>query len=324
VAPIDTKTPVGLLRFQDGTAPADQITISTSTMPTPPAGSQYEAWLIADDGEGRISLGIIKFNQNSKGSLSFVDSQGRNLLGIYSALQITTEPNPDPNRNPSNNIAFSAKLPQGGLTHVRHLLYSFGATPNKIGFLRGLDADTKLLTESATQMLASFQSGNKTDVLLQAERMLNLIVGNQSEDHKDWNGNGTIEDPGDGYGLLLNGDNLGYIQGTYTHADLALTSPDASENMLVHGEHVKICADNVSDWTAKLRSQLIDILQSPSSAEDEGAIRQAVAMANQIRNGVDLNGDETIEPSPGEGGAQTAYEHAYYMADMLILTDSKP
>jgi serine/threonine protein kinase len=324
VAPIDATTPVGLLRFQDGTAPADAVTISTSTMPLPAEGSQYEAWLIKDDGEGRISIGVIKFDQENKGSLLFVDSEGRNLLGIYSAVEITVEPNPDSNPNSSNNIAFSAKLPEGGLTHVRHLLYSFGGTPNQIGFIRGLDADTNLLTKLAAQVLASFQSGDDGDVLLQAENMLNIIVGSQSADHKDWNGDGEIDDPGDGYGLLLNGDNLGYIQGSFTHADLAITSPDATDNMLTHGEHVKISATNVSDWTAGLRAQLIDILQNPTGSDREAVIRQAVATANQIRNGVDLNGNERIEPIPGEGGALTAYEHAYYMADMLILPVSTP
>jgi len=323
ISPGDTKAPVGLLRFQDGTAPADAVTISTSTMPPAPTGSQYEAWLIADDGEGRRSLGILKFDQN-KGSLNFVDNEGRNLLGIYSALEVTVEPDPDTNTNTSNNIAFSAKLPEGGRTHVRHLLYSFNATPNQIGFVRGLDADTNLLTQSATQMLDSFLAGNETDVLLQAENMLNVIVGSQSEDHKDWNADGTIGDPGDGYGMLQNVDNLGYIQGTFSHANLAMTAPDATENMLVHGEHVKASADNVSNWTAELRAQLIDIIQNPSSPDREGKIRQAVATANQIRVGVDVNGNETIEPITGEGGALTAYEHAYYMADMEILPASTP
>jgi serine/threonine-protein kinase len=324
VAPIDATAPVGLLRFQDGTAPADAVTISTATMPTPPPGNQYEAWLIEDDGEGRISIGALKFNQDNKGSLTFVDSGGRNLLGTYSALEITIEPDPDPNPNSSNQVAFSVKLPAGGLTHVRHLLYSFGGTPNRIGFIRGLDADTDLLTKLASQVLASFQLGDQEDVLLQAENMLNLIVGSQSEDHRDWNGDGEIDDPGDGYGLLLNGSNLGYIQGSFTHADLAITSPDATDNMLTHGEHVKISANNVSDWTAGLRAQLIGILQNPTGSDREGAIRQAVATANQIRVGVDLNGNESIEPIPGEGGALTAYEHAYYMADMLILPVPRP
>jgi hypothetical protein len=207
---------------------------------------------------------------------------------------------------------------------VRHLLYSFGATPNQTGFIRGLNTDTDLLTQSAAQMLASLEAGNEPDILLQAENMLNLIVGSKSRDHKDWNGDGTTSDPGDGYGLLQNEDNLGYIQGTFTHANLALTSPDATDNMLIHGDHVKISADNVSNWTAELRTQLIDIVQNSAGADREGKIRLAVATANQIRNGVDINGNETIEPITGEGGALTAYEHAYYMADMEILPATPP
>jgi hypothetical protein len=56
----------------------------------------------------------------------------------------------------------------------------------------------------------------------------------------------------------------------------------------------------------------------------EGMIRNAVALSNQIENGYDTNGNENIEPIPGEGGAKTAYEHAYYMADMLIPATTSP
>lgn len=318
IVPINTGEPIGLLRFQDGTAPADKVTLSTSSMPLPPEGNQYEAWLLQDDAEQRFSIGTIAFDAENRGSLSFVDGGGRNLIGTYSALEITTEPN-DGNPNSSNNIAFSVRLPSGGLTHVRHLLYSFSATPNQIGFVRGLDANTNLLTDLSAQMLTAFETGNEAEMLLQAERMLNLAVGNKSvPDYKDWNGNGAIDDPGDGYGLLQNGEQLGYIQGTFSHADLAITSPDATQNMLIHGGHVKACALNVSNWTGQLRAQLIAVFETPAGPERDARVREAVAMANQIRTGVDVNGNENIEPVSGEGGAITAYEHSYYMADMLI------
>jgi hypothetical protein len=321
--PVSAGQPVGLLRFQDGTAPADALTLSTDAMPLPPEGSLYEVWLIQDDGEQRISLGNIKFDEANKGSLNYVDDAGQNLIGKYSSMEITIEPD-DSNPNSSNNVAFSAKLPEDGFTHVRHLLFSFGATPNQIGFIRGLDADTELLADRAAQMLGAFEAGNEADMRLQAENMLNLIAGSKSEDHKDWDGNGTVDDPGDGYGLLLNGDNLGYIQGSYTHADLALTASDANQNMLTHGEHVKICANNISNWTAQLRGLLIDLIANPSNPDRDGVVRQAVAWAKQIREGVDVDGNERVEPIEGEGGALTAYEHAYYMADMLILPAVSP
>jgi hypothetical protein len=97
---------LGLLRFQDGTAPADKVTISTSSMELPPQGKRYEAWLIADDGEQRISIGTIEFDEQRHGSLTFVDGEGRNLLGRYSTLEITTEPDPDPSTNSSNLVVF--------------------------------------------------------------------------------------------------------------------------------------------------------------------------------------------------------------------------
>jgi hypothetical protein len=169
-------------------------------------------------------------------------------------------------------------------------------------------------------MLTSFETRDEADVRSQAERMLNLIVGRQSKNYRDWNEDGNVDDPGDGYGLLLNGENVGYIQGSFTHADLARQSPDASQNMLTHGEHVKICATNMGEGTPQLRDQLMAILGTPLDSPDlEGMIRKAVSLADQIRNGIDVDGNEHVEPVPGEGGATTAYEHTYYMADMVIV-----
>jgi serine/threonine protein kinase len=311
---------VGRLRFQDGTARADQVTISTSSLGPPPQGSKYEAWLIQDDGEQRISIGIIAFDQQNQGSLAHVDGAGQNLLGKYRTVEITREPDPDPSPNSSNDVAFSASLPTDGLTHVRHLLVSFGSTPENVGFVRGLDANTRLLHESAEQLLASFEARDEAELDLHAERMLNVIFGSQSEEYQDWNGDGAVDDPSDGYGLLLNGENAGYIQGTFTHANLSLTAADATQNMLTHGGHVKDCATNLDGWTVQLRDQLRAIVNASfDSPELEGMVREAVALADKIRNGIDVNGDENIEPVPGEGGAVTAYEHAYYMADMVIV-----
>src|SRR5687768_6366847 len=193
---IGEKAAVGRLRFQDGTAPADQVTISTSSLEAPPQGSQYEAWLIQDDGEQRISLGAIAFDRQNQGSLAFVDDNGQNLLGKYRTLEITREPDPDPSPNSSNDVAFSASLPPDGLAHIRHLLVSFNATPEQIGFIRGLDADTLLLHESAQQMLSSFEARDEAGLDLHAERMLNVILGSQSEEYKDWNEDGAVDDPG--------------------------------------------------------------------------------------------------------------------------------
>lgn len=309
---------VGLFRFQDGSAEADQVTFSSRSLPLPPDGNQYEAWLIEDDNEHRISLGIIQFNSDNAASLTYVDSSGQNLLTKYHGVEITIEPNPDNSPNPSNNIAFSAVLPSSGFSHVRHLLSTFSSTPNQTPFIRGLKKDATLVESLSTDMLAALETGDGVTMRLKAEQMLNIILGDQSPDYKDWNGNENIDDPGDGYGLLLNGDNSGYIQGTFTHANLALTSSDATENMLTHGEHVMIAATNLGEWTPQLRDQLFAVLAATSLTDAEDPVRQAVVLANQILNGLDVNGNENIEAVPGEGGAMTAYDHSYYMADIQV------
>jgi serine/threonine protein kinase len=315
---------VAIFRFLDGTAPADQVTLTTVDMPPPSEGSQYEAWLIEESGEQRRSIGLIAFDETGKGSLKYIDTMGRNLLGLYHGVEITIEPEPDPSPNPSNNIAYSMNLPPGGLAHVRHLLSSFGGAPNNTALAQGLKTDANLLNQTAQTMLVSFEAGKEADVRLEAEKMMNIIVGDQSPDYKDWNGDGTVDDISDGYGLLLNGENAGYIQGVYTHANLAATSADATQNMIDHGEHVKISATNLADWSPQLRDQLNVILSASFGPEMEAAVRQAVALANQIENGIDTNGNERIEPIPGEGGALTAYSHAAYMADITIHADSVP
>ena len=321
---IDNQAPLGLLRFQDGTAVGDQVTISTASMLLPSEGNLYEAWLIADDGEQRVSLGPITFDHENKGTLIFVDNDGQNLIGKYHALEITIEPNPDSNPINSSDIAFSVTLPRNGFTHVRHLLFSYGATPNQGSLIHGMDATTKIINQSAEEMLAAFEIGDETNVRLQAEEMLNAIIGNEDPNYKDWNNDGDIDDQSDGFGLLLNGENEGYIQGTISHAGFAAEAGDATENMRIHGKHVQIAANNIAIWTPQLRDQLTSIISAPFDSTLEGLIRQAVSLANQIQNGIDINGNENIEPIDGEGGTNTAYEHAYYMADMSIFASQAP
>ena len=84
-------------------------------------------------------------------------------------------------------------------------------------------------------MLSAYKKGDQSGTRASAEAILNLLSGSESQEHKDWDGDGQTADPGDGYGLSLNGNNLGYIQAVYSHADYASNSPGASQNMIVNG-----------------------------------------------------------------------------------------
>ena len=294
------------------------MTFNATGMPVLESGTQYEIWLLDATGEERRSVGYLQLNQDGSGSTSMVDAEGRNLLGLYHSLEITVEPVPDPSPNPAGDARFAATLPDEGLSHVRHLLVSFSRAPNGAGLLDGLVADSRLLDATARSMLAAYEAGDVAGTRSDAEAMLNLLVGSQSPDHSDWDGDGQIEDPGDGYGLLLNGDNSGYIQGSIAHAEFAASSESATSNMQSHGDHVVVSARNLEAWAPQLRDLLKQVLQSPFDPAMGGLIREAVAISQNMLTGTDLNGNERVEAITGEGGAETAYQHALYMADIVI------
>lgn len=303
----------GVLRFQGN---MDQVTV-TATLPDPAEGTQYEAWLIDDGGEVLISLGVLEKNNTGQFTLTYLDPDSRNLLDGFNRMEITLETNPDASPNPSDTILYSSGVPSGALTHVRHLLVSFPSNPNQTPMTIGLMDTSKLVNDAGQELEKAFESGDQTAMKVHAETIINLIVGNQSSDYRDWDGNGKVNDPSDGFGLLLNGSQTGYIEGTITHSDLSAAAGDATANIKLHGGHTTISAKNVEGWAAQLRDVAKRILESDQITEAD--VRLAVSLASQVYEGIDLDGNESVDPVEGEGGALTAYQHAEYMADMQIL-----
>lgn len=309
--------PIAILRFQNGTAIADQAILIARAMPAPPSGSQYEIWLSGAD--ERVSLGNFSPDKGGKGELTFSQPEGLNLVALYDRVEITMEPDPDPNTEPSGIVAYSFTFPAEGLTHVRYLLSSFPNTPDEKSLIHGLYLDIQAINELAKDMQTTFENGDKAGALQKAEEALNLLAGAQSGDHKDWNGNGQTNDTSDSYGLMLNGSSYGYIQAVYAEADYIINTSGATQYMMENGDIVKACTQNLALWTPQLRGRLLTMLTSTSDAEVSGAIENLVVLADQMLNGIDLDNNGKVDTISGECGAEVAYAYAYYMADMPIL-----
>ena len=310
--------PTGVLHFTDGNDVLDQAALITQAMPSPPSGSRYEVWLV--NGTERLSLGFLSMDGEGKGSLLFDDPLKRNLLAQYSGVEVTVAANEVTDENGSARTAYAYTLPGAALGYLRGLMVSFPTAPGEIGLIHGLATNAGALQSAAQAMRSEFANNNEAGVRQNAESMLNILVGDQNPDlHKDWNGDGQITNPGDGYGFLLNGDHLGYIQAVYSHADYAVNASGASRNIIVHGERVKTCTQNLARWAPELRDQLLAILDAPTLAEMDAEIQRSAELADQILNGIDLNENSMIEPIAGECGVFVAYEFTYQMADMPLL-----
>jgi serine/threonine protein kinase len=317
--PGPTPQSAGILRFADAAGTADQVVLSLTNIPPPATGHQYEAWLVGREGEARVSLGKVELDKNGGAQLTFVDKDGQNLLAQFDRFELTLQPDPDPSTLPSGIVMYSSALPAGALMHIRHLLVAFDDTPNHIGLDVGLLKDAKLVNKATQDMSDAHQKSDFERVLIDAEILVNVIEGKQGEHYGDLDHNSTTSDPSDGYGLLLNGKNNGYIEGTLDHANLAATSPDATAEIKMHAGHVKIAAKDLDDWAAQLRDLSLKVLASKDNAAAADSISKSVALGDRFLNGIDLDGDESVDPVPGEAGAVIAYEHALYMADMPIF-----
>ncbi|HLO31097.1 MAG TPA: protein kinase [Anaerolineales bacterium] len=311
--------PSGILRFENGTALADQATVIAQAMPAPPAGSQYEAWLTS--AKGRISLGVFAPDKTGQGEWVFTSSEGANLLGLYDRVEITIEPKPDTDPKSSGLIAYSFTFPAEGLTHLRYLLVAFPNTPDRAALIQGLYSDIKEIDKVVGEMQNSFEAGDKAAAQQKAESALNRLVGAQSADHKDWNGDGVTESR-KSYGLLPNGSQFGYIRAAYGEADYLTNTAGATQYMISNGAVVKACAQNLASWAPQLRDFLLKTLTPESESEVSAAMQDAVALVDQMLNGIDLDHNGTVDTVAGECGAQIVYQFAYHMADMPLLPTS--
>jgi hypothetical protein len=96
--------------------------------------------------------------------------------------------------------------------------------------------------------------------------------------------------------------------------------PDASLNIVIHGEHVIHSVRNVEGWAVELADLVLQIAAREELGDDTRAlILQSMALSDRMQNGRDLDGNERVEPVPGEGGLLTALDHAIYMLDMSLF-----
>jgi plastocyanin len=318
--PTATSAPsaAGSARFRDNLALSDQMVISVSTLPERAPGKALYAW-ITGAGGAVAALGRITPDANGGIELRYDTPDNQNLLSTYDSVLITQEDLEGTPTAPGSDVALSGQLPPQALVHIRHLLVSFGATPQGIGLEVGLLGQTEELRRHAEFMRDSQAENNLAGVKLHAEHLVNIIEGAKGPNYGDLDKNGQVTNPGDGFGLLQGGDQLGYVQGSRDHAELAAVAPDATEEIKLHAGHVGITAENVKGWVTTMRDKALEIQALGTLEETSRLVQEELALANNVVNGVDLKGDGQILPVPGSGGAITSYQHAQLMAVIPLL-----
>ncbi len=302
----------GALAWRDQVLRNDQVLVSISGLQAPPAGQVYAAWL----GGASASLPLGKLSLGSDpATLTFVSPTNDNLLGAFNQIYVTQSSEAEAQTN-NQNVVLAGALPEKALVHIRHVLFSIGNTPNKIGFALGLRQETDELQRHAQFLNDALQAGDFRLVKVHAEHIANIIDGSGAQ---DLNGDGKVQNPGDGFGLLQNGAQDGYIKGMIDHAKLAADAPDATDAIKLHAGHVQIAGENTRLRIQDIHDRALKIAAAAGIADTQQDVLSIVALTQQAIQGVDANLDEQIGPIPGEGGVLTAYQHAQLMAGIALV-----
>ena len=319
----DENQPVGNVSYFDFNYVLDKATITLSHLPKPKAGTHYEAWYLAESGEIRRNIGSINIDANGVGQLAFTDPNQNNILKSFDQIEITVESDNDPTPNESSGeVVASSVFPPQALIHMRHLLVSFHGVPKEEALIQGLWYATDETDNSVIALNDAFENNDEEIFRLKIEEIINQLVGSaNTTQYRDWNKDGKINDPGDGFGLLGNGkDNeLGYIPTTISHAQFAAEALDATDNIQLHSTQVIICAENMRGWSEQLLEKALQLQEMSFGNDMKPLVEEMHSLSDHALFGVDTNDNGLIEPIVGEGGGDTVYEQAYYMAEMPLL-----
>src|SRR5579859_5264446 len=311
----------GTVRFQDHQQASDRVVVSLTGLATRPVGRALFAWLSDSASGTSLRLGRLVPGADGQATLIYDDPQAANLLSTYDGALITLEDPESTPRAPSGAGILAGQLPPLALIHIRHLLVSFPETPNKTGLEVGLRDQVKELIAHAVLLSQSQAAGSLAGVKLHAEHLVNLIEGVHGRDYGDLNKDGKITNPGDGFGLLPNGDLPGYLLGAQDHADLAAAAADAPATLKDQAAALGITTSNVAEWASTIRDRALALIPARDLQTTAPLVREIGTLAPALLQGV-AGSDGQVRPVRGSGGVRAGYAQAQLMAeiDLQVVT----
>lgn len=304
--------PSGTAAFRDAQGRSDQIAVDLRA-DAPPTGEALFAFLTTLDGSATQSLGVLTVGDGTA-KLTFSAPDGSNLAARFNRLVISREPAGSSPSKPAGPTVFEGVLPGQAFQLLNQLLANGPGLPAQQGYVTGIRLQTDELARHAKFIADAQKSGDLAGVKRHAEHVYNLVAGSLDPKFGDLDGDGRSQNPGDGFGLLQNGAQAGYLRAAGDAATAAKDAADATDAIKAHAEHVLICAQNMQEWAIEARDLALQIAQSADVAAAKQATDRVTLLAQWIQRGDDANGDGEIAPIPGEGGGLVAYEHAQFMA----------
>jgi hypothetical protein len=191
------------------------------------------------------------------------------------------------------------KVPAGAVgTHIGHVVNSFGDTPGNMGLLPVAFAEARTAAQHAG--LAG-KAANLDGMKLHAGHVINAM-------------DPTIVTAGPGLGYGMKKAALAVAN----HIELAAKAAGASQNVIMHAEHIATAARNAAAKADQIIALSQKVQASTTTADATALLSQIVALCDQALNGVDAQGTGRV--SWQTGGLQQAQEHV----DLMLKGEKLP
>jgi plastocyanin len=306
-----------LLQFQNAEAGRlSQVSLDLSELAPAADGKTYAIWLVDDGGQYAL-LGAAAGGQTFK----YNDPDGRNLVGLYSGAALSLEA-------PANvtagglaaptDLVMSGSIPVSIVGLVRQLVVSTEDAPDGKAYDPALNEQAEILATHAQLSLDAIAAGDFAVARIHLEHVNNILVGNESADFGDLNGDGDPQNPGDGFGIWPYAFRIAVVAGT-------IAEPGLPEYIRQAAAGIVACAANISDtWGPEAAALAREGLDAADAAAAEGPGLALKNAANAILSGEDADGSGQIDIAVGECGAAQIYQLSHQLFDIPLTATGAP
>jgi plastocyanin len=171
-------------------------------------------------------------------------------------------------------------------------MFSYEATPSQIGYVPGLRREVEEVLVHAERLAKNMDDGNLPSAISHAEHIVNVIEGQFGANFGDLSRDGKVQNPGDGYGLLKNGAQDGYIEGVLHHVLVAAASPAAPSTLQGGADDIKRMGTTLDERVIRIRDLSLAIAAAKNVAAARADTDELIALAREIAG--DDDGVEAI------------------------------
>ncbi|MDP6064386.1 MAG: hypothetical protein QGI49_06305, partial [SAR202 cluster bacterium] len=302
--------------IHDDEALSDAITFTMTNVPKLDEALAYVGWLISDDESTILKTGAMILDD---GSISHIyDSltlgyTGENLIRGYDRLIITVESLEAEILAPSGEVVFSYKVPADVIEHVRNLVADW--PPGS-----GIGIFTNLISQIKVALAHARVAADKTsieDIRNQIELAVNALEGPDGDNYGDLDGDGVIEDIGDGVGVVARVRQRG-------ETNFVLNPSFDDTLIMAHLVGLEMDGLNIENFVDEAVAEALLALDELVLDRAKVSAAGVAGFIEGALKGVDTDASDVIDSILGEGGAVQAYVEAQLMATYSLQVGPIP